>query len=178
MLDDNHVDSESRDSFTQTPETLTENTPRKIKLRKRLTKLKNNNNYLKRKIKHIQEKKELTNMTRNQFIEICYKFLPDPAAKFFEAQVLLQNSRNYPDDYKQLCLAIYFSGPKAYDVLKNVFKLPCRRTLRRMTEIDLPEGMSPFQIAALQAKVASFSNSDKVKTYETLVKNFLIDLKL
>lgn len=142
---------------------LTARTPRKLKLKRHNKSLQNQKNYLQRKLRQAhQAKLDLKLISEEDFIEICGKFLPTPSAAFIEAQIQILNTKRYPEKFKQLALAIYFCGPRAYSVLKGIFKLPSRRTLRRMTECEIGEGISEFSLAALKLKIKNFNTREKV----------------
>lgn len=109
------------------------NTPRKQKLKLKIRNVVRSNRRLSRVLK-----KPKTPPAIEKFKEMCDTFLPKEMSNFvkYQAETHSISSRalRYSNKYKQLTLTLHFLGPKVYRFLRNVFRLPTERTVRRITQ--------------------------------------------
>lgn len=73
-----------------------------------------------------------------QFQKLCDKFLSPTVSQFVKIQVHHHKNSNrnlgYSNELKHMCLSLYFSGPKAYNMFSKIFKLLSKRTRQRITK--------------------------------------------
>jgi len=118
----------------------------------------------------LQKKIEETmNVSKDQFLKCCDKYLPQEIALFVKEQVFNKNKRikgrRYSLQYKELCLNMFFKGPKTYRALSSIFFLPSRRTLNRMTtNIFFTSGMNKSIFDLLSIKVTNMQETEKYCT--------------
>jgi hypothetical protein len=148
----------------QTPCALTANTPRKKKLRKQVKTLEKENNRLR---KEVEELKLQSSPNLNQFQKLCDHFLPEQISSFVKVQLnqtnRSENGRRYSDEFKRLCISLYFLGPKCYKQLQKTFFLPSPQALRRfVSHIKFPAGFNEHLFKLLQIKVDKMSEEDRI----------------
>ncbi|KAL1516509.1 hypothetical protein ABEB36_000418 [Hypothenemus hampei] len=118
---------------TQTAMTLTSNSPRKEKLRKKVKELRRQSIAYKRAVTSTKKKSTLEDLDK-----LCEQFLPESLADLVKMQARLTNAkpkeRRYSMKYKEFALSLYFLGPRAYKFLKKLLCLPSKRLLERMTQ--------------------------------------------
>ena len=141
-----------------------EETPKKRRLRKALTKERVKCHRLLRKLSPTTSKPQppcIADVKR-----YLSGILSGPGLKLVTA--LLENSgiskhrRRWTDDVKAICLSIFYQSRKAYAYLRTILTLPSVRTLKRPLErIEVGPGMSPDVIELLKHRVAKFSDHDR-----------------
>lgn len=148
---------------TQTPSTLTSNTPRKSKLKCKVHLLRKKLIFAKKQsITENREKSSLLN-----FNKLCNKFLNKPLAEIVKLQALLKNkvakARRYNEEYKKFALTLCFLGPKTYKFLEKLLILPTKRSLELMTQnfICKPGLGNDHIFNSLSLKVKTMSELDK-----------------
>lgn len=118
------------DRFTETPIRLSNNTPRKKKLRSEINTL--------RKAESSCRKQLESDVTLDEVLNFLQKNYSQKACELLKCQLNLLNKSpkgcRYSDEYKQFALSIYFLGPKAYKKMSNYIKLPSKSTLNRFTK--------------------------------------------
>lgn len=158
-------------SSTQTTGALSAHTPRKDKLRKKLKSVSYENKQLKAKIEDLQNK--LSNVeeyvTFEQYRKLTYKFCrSEELANFINIQVAQSQKhpkgRNYSIEFKNVCLAMYYTGPKLYKkILMNLFSLPGPQTLYKLVRgIKVGPGLDNTRLFEMLAtKVHCFQDINK-----------------
>lgn len=155
---------------TQTPQSLSRKTPRKQKFRAKIRSLQTQVAVLKKKVSAQEQGRSTTSIintaTFQDFKQLCDKFLPSKCAEFVKLQADLYNKgpkqRRYNQNFLQICLKIYFMGPKAYRNISQIFTLPTKRTLNRLTQnINIKPGLNEAVFQSLEQKVCSFAEIDK-----------------
>lgn len=157
------IDEDYATDGTQTPDSLTWNTPRKSKLR---YKIKNQ----KRKIDRLHSSRVRPTaspiVSFDEFLKTQNIALPDTLKMIISTQLDLHKAnckaRRYSDAFKMFALTTYFFGPKVYRMLSFIFKLPTYRSLTKITE-KWPSnpGLNPIIFEALQFKIKNFADIDK-----------------
>ncbi|KAF5286723.1 hypothetical protein FQR65_LT12456 [Abscondita terminalis] len=128
-------------SSTQTDVSLIINTSQKIKFRKTIKKLRNNNHLLHKKVNRLKidleeaKKKSLDDISLEQYMQLTNKFCPiKEFADFINVQISQLSKqprgRRYSLEFKNECLSMYFADPKLYkQTLMEKFCLPSPVTL-------------------------------------------------
>lgn len=132
--------SVTQDEEIQTDCTLSRNSPRKIILKKKIHSLQKKLRKVQKQL--IEQKASSTkNFKKPSLLEYCDatdQLLPPSIAFFVKAQLhlsqKLSKGRKYSIEFKKMCLSLYLSGSKTYEVLSKQFCLPSTRSLRRMVE--------------------------------------------
>ncbi|XP_011860021.1 PREDICTED: transposable element P transposase isoform X2 [Vollenhovia emeryi] len=146
---------------TQTPQYLSAHTPRKLKLQRKV-------GHLKKEIATLRAiNKKLEDVTEDQFLKTCEKFMSPLIALFVRERVLSGKKkgqgRKYSLQLKRLCLNLYFKRPRAYRMLSSIFYLPDKKILNRMTtNISITSGLNQNVLNLLAVKFATMQESEKV----------------
>ncbi|XP_011873779.1 PREDICTED: uncharacterized protein LOC105565304 [Vollenhovia emeryi] len=153
--------SQSIYKVTQTPQSLSAHSPRKLKLQQKIKNLEKEIVTLRGIIKRIED------VTEDQFLNACEKFMSPLIALFVREQVLSgkkkYQGRRYSLQLKQLCLNLYFKGPRTYRMLSSIFYLPARKTLNRMTtNISITSGLNQNVLNLLAVKFTTMQESEKI----------------
>ena len=95
------------------------------------------------------------------------KYFSGPTLAFFMTQVRLASKkargRRYNHHDKATALALYYSSPKTYRLLRKLFSLPTERTLRKhMEQIHIYPGFSNAIISALQINTQGMKSDAKL----------------
>lgn len=146
------------DVSTSTPASLTDRTPRKMKLRKQL-------------FAEAKRRKELESamssnpeLAEDYSIMMCLKVIEkycSPTVRLIvKSQIDNKNRKSkgyrYSNDIKQLALSIFFISPKLYKNMQKALYLPSCRTLRRVTSrYEITPGINDFLFNLLSYKVNS-----------------------
>jgi len=174
--DKNILNLEYENKATQTDSSLSSNTPRKIKLRKQL-------DALRKKITRIEKKRVLSKhtlgltnksiddikLTKNQLHSLVDKIIPKEACEFVKAQIdnaekKLQGKR-YTKEFKEMCLNLYYSGPKAYKQIRKSFNLLSVRFLQKLTKkVCFRSGVNDVVFQILKIKAELLKDYDKYCT--------------
>jgi hypothetical protein len=154
---------------TQTSNTLSSYTPRKLKLKQENKLLQNENAHLRKEVEQLRHANNVDNITLEQYKLLTHKFCPSmQLANFINMQVSqaakLSKGRRYSTDFKNYCLRMYFMGPKLYKtILVNTFCLPGRRVLLKFIQyIELLPGLNEVVLNTLKLKVGTFQQEDKL----------------
>lgn len=138
-----------------------EDTPRKIKLKRTVNKLRTK---LYRKEKALQNKKTYK---YEHIISGLRSFgLSENTLAFFEGQIRLcqkkKSGYRYAVKDKMLALSIYYQSRKAYKLLRKIFILPSRSTIQAsLQNTNISPGFNNLVFNALQLKVQSMDIKDK-----------------
>lgn len=147
----------------QTPLTLSKTSPRKCRLRRKLRQAE-------QKIKKLEVmlKKKDAEINMDLLDIAVGKFFPPATADFIKQQACLfqvnDKGRRYNSVFKQYCLSLYFSSPKAYKDLaaSKLFCLPHPITLKRFTNtIYLTPGIQNVAFQILKIKIETLKEIDK-----------------
>lgn len=150
----------------QTGLSLTSKSPRKMKLHQRIRKYKKRIAVLESKVQEIQSC-DMKNI--NTLDVLLEKYYPKQTADFLKMQARLfkkeVKGRRFTPAFKQHCLAIYFTSPKAYRNLvhkSKLFCLPSCSTLRKFTQHHhIDQGLQDNVIEMLKIKVNSLNDINK-----------------
>jgi hypothetical protein len=163
---------------TQTALSLSSRTPRKDKLRQTVKQLRNEIYQLRKMNQTLQEELHkskqdaINNISLEQYMSLTYKFCPtQELANFINTQISQvqkkAKGRRYSLEFKNECLAMYFTGPKLYKKkLRVQFCLPSPTTLMKLVNnLKAGPGLnSPELFKMLQMKTDNFSDDDKYCT--------------
>lgn len=151
----------SSSTETQTSLSLSANSPRKSHLHRNILKYK----------KQIAALELTRQKDKDEDINILFtqldKFYPKKMSDFLKQQAcLLQKKakgRRYSAAFKQYCLSLYFSSPRAYKILINKsFCLPSRSTLQRFTrKCYIDAGLQDNVFELLKIKTDTFKDINK-----------------
>lgn len=159
---------------TQTEMSLSSGTPRKDKLRKTLKKLRNDNSLLKKQNQKLKQQfkkieSNIKDISLKEYMSLTNKFCPKDLANFINVQVSQiqkhPKGRRYSLEYKNECLAMYFTGPKLYKKkLMTKYCLPTPTTLlKQVNKLKVKPGLNnPEIFTTLKLKIDSFSEDDKL----------------
>ncbi|RXG70056.1 DNA transposase THAP9, partial [Armadillidium vulgare] len=140
---------------------LSQNTPRKVKLRSKLHKKTSSLSYFRRKVHDLQFFTG-SNSKEEQVLQFCYKKLSEPAFEILKLQ-LMKNCRKYSSKVRILCLTLYYTSPLLYNVLREIFKLPSVSSLRLWTrKLNIQVGVCPRLFSVLSAKMLKVHEVDKI----------------
>lgn len=169
-----NLDLMSPSSCTQTEKTLSASTPRKSKLRSSLRNVQNENYRLKNKVAELEiqlnevKNEKLSEVTLEDYKLLTRKFCAsEETVNFINVQITQSQKkskgRRFSDDFKNECLAMYFTGPKLYKTkLAKKFCLPSYRTLlRHIQHIKLSPGLNESMLKILKLKADNFSDLNK-----------------
>ncbi|KAJ3634715.1 hypothetical protein MTP99_007661 [Tenebrio molitor] len=106
---------------TQTSNTLSSHTPRKLKLKQENKRLQNENAHLRKEVEQLRHANNVDNITLEQYKLLTHKFCPSmQLANFINVQVSqaakLPKGRRYSTDFKNYCLRLN-------EVVLNTLKL-------------------------------------------------------
>lgn len=148
------------DAGTQTPTSLSSDSPRKRALRLEIKKLK-------RKLEFespVSSKKK--KITEKDVIQFCEDHISDGMTNFIKTHLdMSKRSRKgarYSSEYKQFALTVYFLGPKVYKYLATWLCLPSKSTLYRITKNwEIQPGLNDFMFSVIGSKVSSLPENDR-----------------
>lgn len=159
---------EKKDETSQTPLKLSMTSPRKYEMRNKLRKAE-------RKVKRLEfmlENKDDPEININLLDKAVDKFFPSATANFLKTQARLfqvnSKGRRYNSNFKQYCLRLYFSSPKAYKNLavSNLFCMPSPGTLKRFTRtLYLTPGIQNVAFNILKIKIESLKKLTDIAFY-------------
>ncbi|XP_073946463.1 protein interacting with Ttk69 and Sin3A isoform X4 [Choristoneura fumiferana] len=163
---------------TQTPISLSADTPRKRKLKSELKECKK-----RLKVLNAGQTTVATSSQKNTFEKLCNRFLSKNLTELVKAQMRLKSSRKgnrYTLAYKMFCLNLYYASPQAYHLLAKSICLPSRPTLNRMY-IPISTEVNDDLMAALKLRVNNMSEKEKqctlVADAMSLKTNLFYDIK-
>ncbi|XP_074040070.1 uncharacterized protein [Leptinotarsa decemlineata] len=149
----------SPSAMTQTPASLSSQTPRKQKLRQ-IENMKKKN--AAREALDTKKKFSL-----DDFDKICDQFLSQNLADIVKIQARLESTkakrRRYTAEYKQFALTLYFLGPRAYNFFTKILHLPCKRSLQYITQkvVCRPGLQNETLFKSLEKKITTMLDQDK-----------------
>lgn len=137
------------DEYTQTPSSLSWDSPRKHKMRmeiKRLTSL---------AVRPKSDDEE--NLSKDRITAYVRKHFDQGLANIIELHLNFQEkcpqAYRYTAEYKQFALTIYFLGPNVYKYLQKMLHLPSMSTLYRITKNwDISSGINDCVFCILKSK--------------------------
>lgn len=172
---------QSTEEQTQTPNSLTAETPRKRKLLNEIRECKLKRRKLDQeniKIKKELEAKNLSITCNDPDDEIGRRF-----QKLIEWQNRIKNKykgNRYDAEYKVFALNLHYSSPHAYRCLQTVLKLPCKSSLNRF-KTNIPSKFDNRVLDSLTLKIKSLPNAAKYCTIcvdeMTLKRNLYYNVK-
>jgi hypothetical protein len=121
--------------------------------------------------------KNFDNITKDEFLAMAKKFLPEECLKFIEFQIGLKpksKGNRYPEELKKFAMTLYFLSPKTYTFLQKTFCLPSKCHIRRQFNIDC--GINEFTFHLLQHKFKNLEEKQRLCTLcadEMSLKAFL-----
>lgn len=164
----------SPSSATQTPNTLSSNTPRKTKYRQTIKEVKIENERLRKKVQQLEDRLRevqndmLNNITLEQYQQLSFKFFPENAAKFVNIQASQiqkhPKGRRYSEEFKTESLGLYFTGPKVYkQLLSKKFCMPGPQCLLKgIRGLSMNSGLeNPALFNVFKLKVDCFPEENK-----------------
>ncbi|XP_026829979.1 uncharacterized protein LOC105276581 isoform X2 [Ooceraea biroi] len=132
---------QSLNKMVQTTKELCAHESKKLKFQK--LKLQKEIRILRKENAALRETIEKMNLSKNQFLKCCEKYVSPQVALFIKEQISVHNQkakgRRYSLKFKRLCLNLHFKRPRTYKALSSIFSLPSRATLQRMTTKSLVE---------------------------------------
>lgn len=147
-----------QDVATQTPQDLSQNSPRKRFLKSKIRSLKRRCTSLEAS----GSTEEIVDLDVF-FARCCDTFFTSSVANFVKMQyklskVSLKGSR-YTNEMKQFALTIYFLAPKVYRFLRTTFRLPSVSTLLRVTrKWQIRTGLTDFVLGVIRRKVQTLAD--------------------
>ena len=156
-----------RDKNCQTqPSTrlLTAQRTSKIRL-KHLRKLQMRYNDLEKDYKKLKRDKFKTK--KEQVIDYINQNFPPDSAQFINSQVRMigkkKKGERYTDKDKEIALSLLYVSANCYKLLRKIFRLPDKSTLRRwLKDIPTTAGISEFLLAALKKKASEMTTSERL----------------
>lgn len=128
----------------QTPQHLSANSPRKLKLKKQLAEEVKLKKQLEKTVSELRSQLENINSADN-CMKLCEMYLP--ATMFMLVKNYLINKYKNPNGQRhlkeivQFAYTVYHLGPKAYHFLQRHFTLPHTRTLRKRNAKDVDKNI-------------------------------------
>ena len=121
--------SHSHSSSCQTSSSLSNHTPRKIRLRKTINR---KDQQIYRLKNRINLKKQHKNHTKKEALKILKKVLPAHIIRFIESQIDLHSKKSpkghrYNSETKAFALTLYHLSGKAYKMISKLFCLPSKQ---------------------------------------------------
>lgn len=155
---------ESSPVETQTPQSLSSSSPRKIAMARKIEELKAENKMLKKEIDALNTAPKELNVDFNL---LCDKFLPSDLRDFVKAQIRNMNrtakGQRFSNEFKKFSLSLYFLGPKAYRHLQKSFSLPSVRSLQKFTEnAHFTAGFNKHLFDLLTLKIDHMEAEDRI----------------
>jgi len=152
---------ETCSSESQTPTSLSNHTPRKKALRKKLFKEKKCRMKLQSVID--SNKQLVDNYSIETTLRVCEKYCSPTVYMLVKSQIDNMNRKRqgyrYSNDIKQLALNIYFVSPKLYRMMQKSLSLPVSRTLKRITsKYEINPGLNDFLFNFLSFKIHNFKS--------------------
>uniref|UniRef100_A0A2S2NV33 THAP9-like helix-turn-helix domain-containing protein n=1 Tax=Schizaphis graminum TaxID=13262 RepID=A0A2S2NV33_SCHGA len=120
----------------QTPAYLSSNSPRKRKLRKKLSEEVNLKKRLEKTVIELKKQLEETK-TENNCLKLCEMYLPPTmymlVKNYLTNKYKSPNGQRYINEITQFAYTIYHLGPKVYNFLQSHFNLPHLHTLKKIS---------------------------------------------
>ncbi len=141
----------------------TTDTPRKKKLRKMLTKARENLEKKKKLITQLHKEAERAKSVES-IINAMKPFLTDDEHSLVAAQMRLNSGkiRKYPEGFKVFAICIYFKSPACYRFLQKRFKLPAKSTINLwLSKLRFQEGLCPNLLKLLALRVSRLPEEDR-----------------
>ncbi|XP_074028845.1 uncharacterized protein isoform X2 [Leptinotarsa decemlineata] len=144
------------DVSCQTSSQLSDSSPRKQGLRRRIKELQS-------ELKSSKRRKTVTREDVEQFLDEQY---PQEVTMLMKNQLTLLDKNpkgaRYSKEVKHFALSLFLLGPKAYKKLSKVMRLPSLSTLRKLTEHwKITPGFNEFIFKILELRVPLMSGKGK-----------------
>ncbi|XP_074033862.1 uncharacterized protein isoform X2 [Leptinotarsa decemlineata] len=145
-----------QDVSCQTSSKLSNSSPRKQGLRRRIKELQS-------ELKSSKRRKTVTREDVEQFLDEQY---PQEATMLMKNQLTLLDKNpkgaRYSKEVKHFALSLFLLGPEAYKKLSKVMRLPSPSTLRKLTEHwKITPGFNEFIFKILELRVPLMSGKTK-----------------
>ncbi|XP_074030313.1 uncharacterized protein [Leptinotarsa decemlineata] len=145
-----------QDVSCQTSSKLSDSSPRKQGLRRRIKELQS-------ELKSLKRRKTVTREDVEQFLDEQY---PQEATMLMKNQLTLLDKNpkgaRYSKEVKHFALSLFLLGPEAYKKLSKVMRLPSPSTLRKLTEHwKITPGFNEFIFKILELRVPLMSGKTK-----------------
>ncbi|VEN51003.1 unnamed protein product, partial [Callosobruchus maculatus] len=159
---DSQVQTESTlyiDKYTQTPDKLSSNSPRKKALRHKIA-------TMEKSIASTSRQSLETKITLEDVTKFLTENYSGKSCDLLKAQLFLLDKApkgsRYSDDFKQFALRCYFLGPKAYKKLSAIYRLPSKSTLERYTKNWMVKpGFNDFIFQCIQFRAIYLKEKEK-----------------
>ena len=136
-------------------------TPRKRKLKNHINRLKVKNHRLNKKLQDLTFK--LTEKFKNtRSLAETIKIANATSGDLYKINKYKRKTQKYSALEKEFALSLYFCSPKAYRFCRQIFPLPCKRTIQIwLAKINIDTGFNSTLLNILEEKVKKFSEADK-----------------
>jgi len=138
---------------------------------------------LRKKIRRIKKKRVLSKRTlsltnrsisdiklmKSQLHSLVDKIVPKEACEFVKAQIdnagKKPQGKRYTKEFKEMCLNLYYSGPKAYKQMRKSFNLLSVRSLQKLIKkVCFRSGVNDVVFQILKIKAELLEDCDKYCT--------------
>ncbi|VEN60869.1 unnamed protein product [Callosobruchus maculatus] len=145
--------------YTQTPDKLSSNSPRKKALRHKIA-------TMEKSIASTSRQSLETKITLEDVTKFLTENYSGKSCDLLKAQLFLLDKApkgsRYSDDFKQFALRCYFLGPKAYKKLSAIYRLPSKSTLERYTKNWMVKpGFNDFIFQCIQFRAIYLKEKEK-----------------
>ena len=150
---------------SQTSHGLSNNTPRKKKLRATNNK---NRQQIHRLKKRINMKKQSNTYSTKQALKVLETVLPVHILKFIESQIGLHSCKSphghrYSGQTKSFALSLYHLSGKSYKLLSKLFRLPSKSILKKwMSKLPNIPGFTQSALDAIGTKVKTMNETGRL----------------
>ncbi|VEN45922.1 unnamed protein product [Callosobruchus maculatus] len=147
------------DKYTQTPDKLSSNSPRKKALRHKIA-------TMEKSIASTSRQSLETKITLEDVTKFLTENYSGKSCDLLKAQLFLLDKApkgsRYSDDFKQFALRCYVLGPKAYKKLSAIYRLPSKSTLERYTKNWMVKpGFNDFIFQCIQFRAIYLKEKEK-----------------
>ena len=152
---------------TSNPTQTLPDTPTKTKLKKKVAALQKTVTRKNEKIKRILVDKNIEEDRKYQYLhQHLSQFVSGNALEFIMTQIKLsgktKHSYRWSPKNKSLAMSIFHASPKAYRILRKIFRLPHTVTLKRaMNKLEIEPEFSSNILQALKLKIDSMPQRDR-----------------
>jgi hypothetical protein len=150
----------------QTPQHLSNNTPRKKRKQKVINSQNKKIKRLKKTISKLSYGKKAREM---KALEDALQKLPKHLANFIRLQMKLhsrkKHGRRYSSEMKSIAISLYHASGKAYRLLSKLFILPDKSSIHRyISKLPSSTGISQAALKIIEKKVKQMSPKDRLCT--------------
>ncbi|CAB4010470.1 Transposable element P transposase [Paramuricea clavata] len=150
----------------QTPQYLSNNTPRKKRKQKVINSQNKKIKRLKKTISKLSYGKKAREM---KALEDALQKLPKHLANFIRMQMKLhsrkKHGRRYSSEMKSIAISLYHASGKAYRLLSKLFILPDKSSIHRyISKLPSSTGISQAALKIIEKKVKQMSPKDRLCT--------------